>query len=205
MPEATSPAGSRLIKRYANRKLYDTHESRYVTLQQVAELVRDGVDVRILDNSSKEDLTNVTLAQIIYEEEKRSDSDARRRSLREFILEGRERLRDRGEKLFDSLPASLTKLVRGDVTEEDREPFVLPSLEELQELAPEPLRKFLHGALGHVAALQDDVVVLRARIEELERQLARQLVRSSVDGVELERGSSAVDEASESDENRPTP
>ena len=52
----------RLIKRYANRKLYDTRDSRYVTLQQIAELVRDGEDVKIIDNKSKEDLTNVTLA-----------------------------------------------------------------------------------------------------------------------------------------------
>ena len=59
-----------MIKRYANRKLYDTRESRYVTLQQLGELIRDGEDIRIIDNQSKEDLTKVTLAQIIYEEEK---------------------------------------------------------------------------------------------------------------------------------------
>lgn len=169
MPEGGAEA--RLIKRYANRKLYDTHESKYVTLQQVAELVREGVDVRILDNASKEDLTNVTLAQIIYEEEKRSDSEDRRRSLRSFILEGRERLIGGRERFFDSLPASLSKLVRGENSAEEREPFVLPTIEELRDLAPEPLRNFLHGALAHVSALQEDVVLLRARVEELERQL----------------------------------
>ena len=59
---------SRVIKRYANRKLYDTQHSRYVTLEQIAEMVREGEDVRIIDNTSKEDLTSVTLAQIILEE-----------------------------------------------------------------------------------------------------------------------------------------
>lgn len=64
-------AEPRVIKRYANRKLYDTHRSRYVTLEQVAEMIRGGEGVRIVDNNTKEDLTSVTLAQIIFEEEKR--------------------------------------------------------------------------------------------------------------------------------------
>ncbi len=61
----------RIVKRYNNRKLYDTVESRYVTLPQIAELVRLGEDVRIIDNTTKEDLTSMTLAQILYEEEKK--------------------------------------------------------------------------------------------------------------------------------------
>ena len=62
---------ARVIKRYANRKLYDTQHSCYVTLEQIAQMIRDGEDVRIIDNNSKEDLTSVTLAQIIFEEEKK--------------------------------------------------------------------------------------------------------------------------------------
>src|SRR5579883_92578 len=61
----------RVIKRYANRKLYDTQRSRYVTLDQIAELVRTGQDVKIVDNNSKDDLTAITLAQIIFEQEKK--------------------------------------------------------------------------------------------------------------------------------------
>ncbi|MFO0669646.1 MAG: polyhydroxyalkanoate synthesis regulator DNA-binding domain-containing protein [Polyangiaceae bacterium] len=61
---------ARVIKRYSNRKLYDTKDSRYVTLLQIAELVRSGEEVRIIDNTTKEDLTEVTLAQIIFEEQK---------------------------------------------------------------------------------------------------------------------------------------
>src|SRR5688572_32539032 len=61
----------RVIKRYANRKLYDTQRSRYVTLEQIAEMIRAGEDVKIIDNNSKEDLTALTLAQILFEEEKK--------------------------------------------------------------------------------------------------------------------------------------
>lgn len=69
-PAQPSPQ-PRVVKRYANRKLYDTVESRYVTLPQIAELVRQGEDVRIIDNNTKEDLTSMTLAQILYEEERK--------------------------------------------------------------------------------------------------------------------------------------
>ncbi len=62
---------ARVIKRYANRKLYDTQHSCYVTLEQIAQMIREGEDVRIIDNNSKEDLTSVTLTQIIFEEEKK--------------------------------------------------------------------------------------------------------------------------------------
>lgn len=61
----------RAIKRYANRKLYDTLDSRYVTLDQLAEFVRAGEDLSVLDNTTKEDLTAMTLAQIIFEEERK--------------------------------------------------------------------------------------------------------------------------------------
>ena len=64
-------AETRIVKRYANRKLYDTQRSRYVTLEQIAEMIRSGEDVKIVDNNSKEDLTSITLAQIILEQEKR--------------------------------------------------------------------------------------------------------------------------------------
>src|SRR5579862_5479031 len=65
-------AEPRVVKRYANRKLYDTQRSRYVTLDQIAEMIRAGEDVKIVDNNSKEDLTAITLAQIIFEEEKKA-------------------------------------------------------------------------------------------------------------------------------------
>ena len=72
--QASSEKPRRIIKRYSNRKLYDTKDSRYVTLLQIAEMVRTGEEVQIIDNNSKEDLTEVTLAQIIYEEQKQKAS-----------------------------------------------------------------------------------------------------------------------------------
>lgn len=78
----------RIIKRYANRKLYDTQRSHYVTLEQIAEMIRNGEEVRVLDNNSKEDLTSVTLAQIIFEEEKRQKSFLPLGAMRHIIQSG---------------------------------------------------------------------------------------------------------------------
>jgi polyhydroxyalkanoate synthesis repressor PhaR len=65
---AAPPSIKRIIKRYSNRKLYDTKGSSYVTLLQIAEMIREGEDVQIIDNATKEDKTDVTLALIISEE-----------------------------------------------------------------------------------------------------------------------------------------
>jgi polyhydroxyalkanoate synthesis repressor PhaR len=59
------------IKRYPNRKLYDTEAKRYVTLDGIAEMIRDGEEVTIVDHKTSEDLTAVTLTQIIFEQEKK--------------------------------------------------------------------------------------------------------------------------------------
>jgi polyhydroxyalkanoate synthesis repressor PhaR len=75
----------RIIKRYSNRKLYDTKDSRYVTLLQIAELVRLGEEVQIIDNTTKEDLTEVTLAQIIYEEQKGKEKNLPLQTLKDLI------------------------------------------------------------------------------------------------------------------------
>ncbi len=56
-----------LIKKYSNRRLYDTDESRYVTLEELSARIRSGVDVQVVDARSGEDLTQVTLAQIVIE------------------------------------------------------------------------------------------------------------------------------------------
>jgi polyhydroxyalkanoate synthesis repressor PhaR len=62
----------RIIKRYVNRKLYDTELSHYVTIEEVAEHIKNGVSVKIVDNKTGEDITSTTLLQIILEAEKKN-------------------------------------------------------------------------------------------------------------------------------------
>ena len=79
---------ARLVKRYSNRKLYDTSESRYVTLDEIARWVKSGEEVKILENESGEDLTAVTFAQIILEEERKKSGLLSLRVMRELIQHG---------------------------------------------------------------------------------------------------------------------
>lgn len=79
--------GRRLIKRYSNRKLYDTHASRYVTLTQIAEMVGDGEIVKVVDNKTREDKTEFTFAQVILEQLKSSAPGVARVKLAEIIRE----------------------------------------------------------------------------------------------------------------------
>ncbi|GAB4279808.1 MAG: polyhydroxyalkanoate synthesis regulator DNA-binding domain-containing protein [Candidatus Promineifilaceae bacterium] len=60
-----------VIKRYPNRKLYDTEAKKYITLDGIADLIRQGEEVQVIDHNTDEDLTAVTLTQIIFEQEKK--------------------------------------------------------------------------------------------------------------------------------------
>jgi polyhydroxyalkanoate synthesis repressor PhaR len=59
----------RVVKRYGNRKLYDTAASRYVKLDEIADLIRNGVEIKVVEHPSGRDITSAALAHIIFEEE----------------------------------------------------------------------------------------------------------------------------------------
>ena len=81
-----------LIKRYANRKLYDTDAKQYITLDGIAELIRKGEEVHVIDNETGEDLTAITLTQIIFELEKKQNGFLPRSLLNDLIQAGGNRL-----------------------------------------------------------------------------------------------------------------
>src|SRR5215471_20135962 len=64
-----------VIKKYANRRLYNTASSSYVTLEHLAEMVRQGVDFVVYDAKTNEDLTRSVLTQIIFDEENRGSQN----------------------------------------------------------------------------------------------------------------------------------
>jgi len=94
--ESEESGDKRIIKRYSNRKLYDTRGSSYVTLLQIAEMIRDGEDVQIIDNATKDDKTDVTLALIISEELRNKPRAIPIPTLKALI-------RHRGEKILTQL------------------------------------------------------------------------------------------------------
>jgi polyhydroxyalkanoate synthesis repressor PhaR len=81
---------TRLIKRYGSRKLYDTEESRYVSLDEIGDWIRAGHEMRVVDTQSGEDVTGQTLTQIILDEGKRGTSPISSAFLHDLIRRGEE-------------------------------------------------------------------------------------------------------------------
>jgi polyhydroxyalkanoate synthesis repressor PhaR len=79
---------AKIIKRYQNRKLYDTDASCYVTLDEIAEMIQQGEEVSVVDNRNQKDITAATLTQIIFEKQKRSDTPIPIATLRHIIQQG---------------------------------------------------------------------------------------------------------------------
>lgn len=75
----------RVIKKYENRRLYDTEESRYVNLEEVAALIRGGAQIQVVDAKSGEDLTRHVMAQIIVEDSRNDDGGPPLDFLRDLI------------------------------------------------------------------------------------------------------------------------
>lgn len=76
---------TRLIRKYGNRRLYDTAAKRYVNLDEIAQMIRDGDEVQVVDAKTNDDLTRSILTQIIVEETKSRDGGLPLEILREFI------------------------------------------------------------------------------------------------------------------------
>jgi len=186
---------TRIIKRYANRKLYDTEHSRYVTLDQISEMIRNGDDVKIVDNKTKEDLTTVTLAQIIFEEEKKQRSFLPLGAMRNIIQSGGQwfaeaqrrvqsilpgKRGEDGEAEHDEPPATVEE---GEAADKKRSLAALREwvdhsrsrLEEWQKEVDGKIRGAIEGiqhSINPWAGVQKDVRTLADRIEELEAKLS---------------------------------
>src|SRR6478609_11492479 len=131
----------RIIKRYSNRKLYDTKGSSYVTLLQIAEMIREGEDVQIIDNATKEDKTDVTLALIISEELRNKPRGIPLSTLKALI-------RNKGERILTQLregPIGKLMPVPGKEGEEQPSSVIppppVPSVTSASSVPPSPERE----------------------------------------------------------------
>lgn len=171
----------KVIKRYTNRKLYDTVESRYVTLDEIAQMIKGGAEVKIIDNRSKEDLTSVTLAQIIFEEEKKR-SQMPLGVLREIIRHGGEAVAgfyaEKAGKVADKLGElkSKTDSLREGLEEKVRGVFQSSPTSSVREAVDE-LRGKVDTAVKSVVetfggpAAQAEIERLQKKVEELEKRI----------------------------------
>jgi polyhydroxyalkanoate synthesis repressor PhaR len=161
----------RLVKRYGNRKLYDTSESRYVTLEEIGRWVKVGEDVKILENDTGEDLTAVTFAQIILEEERRRSGFLSLPMLREIIQHGEAALQglaatfDRGIEALRSAPERAGRRVQELAQVADR-------LGQLQRVVDETVRRSVERVTS-LPAFQKEVRRIERSIKALEARVAR--------------------------------
>src|SRR4051812_37950242 len=143
--DSSAPSSPRrTIKRYSNRKLYDTKGSSYVTLLQIAEMIREGEDVQIIDNATKEDKTDVTLALIISEELRTKPRGIPLSTLKALI-------RNKGEKILTQLrEGPIGKLMptkEGDVEVPLASPSSVPPPREEDDLSQSKEGKGLRATL----------------------------------------------------------
>ena len=158
-----------IIKRYSNRKLYDTQESRYVTLEELEEMIRAGREIRVTDASTGEDLTSVTLAQIVLENER-----AHRATLPTALLH---QLIKHGEAWQDFVQRSLRASLEGIVTNQRDADRVfrewaskagwLPSKER------EPEARRGQEEQAQAESLREEVATLKEKLRAVERRIPR--------------------------------
>ncbi|WP_050724663.1 polyhydroxyalkanoate synthesis regulator DNA-binding domain-containing protein [Vulgatibacter incomptus] len=187
---AADPKPTKIIKRYTNRKLYDTVESRYVTLDEIAEMVQDGAEVQIIDNRTKDDLTAVTLAQILLEQEKKT-SRMPLAILRDMVRNGGGKLQtfltDEVNPRVSAIRVEAEHAVarvlgrdaegsaankKGGPREQARE-FVRSSrhaIDEWQRMLDERLHRTVETVVG-LPSLHREVQALREKLAEVEKKL----------------------------------
>ncbi|MCU0697630.1 MAG: polyhydroxyalkanoate synthesis regulator DNA-binding domain-containing protein [Myxococcaceae bacterium] len=173
----------KVIKRYTNRKLYDTVESRYVTLDEIADMVKQGVEVQIVDNRTKEDLTSVTLAQIVFEEEKKKNQMPLS-VLREIIRRPQDSLNEitatvtqRVASFREEATRGIDKLLGREAEAEPLTPTALLTqsqkvVEAWQAKIDERVKHAIENVLGNLPALGRDLNALVSRIEQMEKRIS---------------------------------
>ena len=161
-----------LIKKYANRKLYDTRTSRYVTLEAIAALVRDGHEIKVVDRETNQDLTQVVLSQIVLTEEKRGPA--------RLVGAGTDALQERGQAFIDYVRKTLN-VPAAMVGEVERRRGDLETI--VDEAIDRALKRIRIPSRG-------DIDRIEKQLEEISKQLNRNGQRGSAKGSSRKRKAS---------------
>lgn len=159
-----------VIKKYGNRRLYDTSSSRYVNLEDLAEMIRGGAELQVVDAKTGDDLTRVTLTQIIVEDAKDKPAGLPLELLRQLIVASDQARQDFMMWYLKSAFDAYQK-VQESVHEH------LSGVRAAAAAPLEAMREFFTGApAGRTDAHLDE---LRQRIAELEAKLKKKPKRAS--------------------------
>jgi polyhydroxyalkanoate synthesis repressor PhaR len=179
-------SSAKVIKRYQNRKLYDTHQSCYVTLDEIAEMVMRGEEVAVLDNRSKKDITSATLTQIIFEKQKRSKVTIPVTTLRDIIQVGGgtfsgflAKTSETGTGVLSRAKADLEKAFANS-TENLRGAF------QITQRAAEDLRRAIDSRAANPGASRDVLNAAQSQLQNLSTQLNN--IEKLIEAVEVRSG-----------------
>lgn len=159
-----------VIKRYANRKLYDPQQSQYVTLEELAEMIRAGREITVTDATTGEDLTAMVLAQIILEKAR-----SRRPSLPTAFLH---QLIQYGEAWQDFAVASLKTSLEGIMTSQREAERILREWAAgcgwMPPAQPAPAAEPPPAVSQELTELRQEIAVLREQLQRLAARLPQE-------------------------------
>ncbi len=167
-----------VIKKYPNRRLYDTSSSRYINLEDIGELVRKGKDVQVVDAQSGDDLTRVTLTQIIVDDAKQQPTGLPLELLRQLIVSsdqvGREFIMWYLKSAFDAYQGVQSKLQSGLAGVQSAAASPIGMIKNLIQAQPPENRppETRTDSSAELQRLRQRIAELEARAEKPKRQKA---------------------------------
>ena len=168
----TNP-NAKVIKRYQNRKLYDTQQSCYVTLEDIAKMIRNNEEVVVVDNKTKKDITSSTLTQIIFEAEKRAKNYISIETLREIIQTGTGSISSYLEKVLDRpIAANSAATVNGEVAKIDVRDLLdstTRSFDDIQKKLEDRVARV--SEKGDISSVQDRINQLHQKLASIETKI----------------------------------
>ncbi len=186
----------KLIKRYSNRKLYDTERSSYVTLEEISQMVRDGSELRIVDNKSGEDITSVTLAQIVFEQEKKDKRTLPMQALRDMIRSPSDFISRLSRDVTDMREDAKTQVEKVKRTAAQQQAEVVAPVREFLDSIPRALEEVQaridlrigesFEQLKHLPETVDQVKRLKAEVARLQKKLSDADRRAKNDRAEFD-------------------
>ena len=174
-----------LIKRYANRKLYNTESSRYITLKGISALLEQGNEIRVIDNESGDDITSIALSQILVDDQKQNRDSSQPlpgHVLSELVHRGGDaiyeilrRSVDDAQGNFDDLRSNVRRWIRPSDSAKQNSSYPPDSSD---------LTQVVHDAVERVVELVD--LPTRSDLEALNQNLTR--LSAALESFERQRG-----------------
>jgi polyhydroxyalkanoate synthesis repressor PhaR len=169
--------GPIIIKKYANRRLYNTHSSKYITLDFLAELTRKDIDFKVVDAKTNDDITHGVLTQIIMEEENSGQQmlpvgflkqliamygDSMQGMVPQFLESSMDNFRKNQKQVQDAIETAITSGPFGHIAKQNI---------EFMRSAREALIPNLSGLTGGKSAQTETIADLKQQIAELQAKL----------------------------------